>query len=234
MVLTKKEKAGLGLAGIAAVGGVAAYGIYQLTSDSGLITSCKNAYAQKVMLWYATMQEYMKEDAKLGIALTQAQQSNLSYLQSQAENQLNQCAKLAKTTAGALTVIADDIGYALIIFATITGISTALKILKATGRSPKRPKQPPTSSQMFAYMTPLITQQMLDNKTINSENAQAFSSYLENVLEPYLQAQNSAEYNYYVELDIITAAAAVILISEAAAIISEAIDIAIGVAIAVA
>ena len=120
MVLTKKEKAGLGLAGIAAAGSVAAYGIYQLTSDSGLITSCKNAYAQKVMLWYATMQEYMKEDAKLGIALTQAQQSNLSYLQSQAENQLNQCAKLAKTTAGALTTIADDIGYALIIFATIT------------------------------------------------------------------------------------------------------------------
>ena len=52
-----------------------------------------------------------------------------------------------------------------------------------------------------------------------------FSGYLSNTLEPYLQEQNSAMYDFYVENSIIEEEELAALLAVSAAYISEAIEL---------
>ena len=46
MALTKGEKTGIAIAGIATIGGVIAYGLYQQTTAGGVLTKCENQYTK--------------------------------------------------------------------------------------------------------------------------------------------------------------------------------------------
>jgi len=224
-MLTNGEKAGLIGAGIAGALGIAAYGLYQVTTASGTVTACKNTYTKISLLWYSTLEKYLTEDSQQGIAITPEQQANLNAIEAEAEAQLKECASLAKSTNAALDAVIDDVGYALIIFTSLAGIAEAIKILSKTGRKPKRPKNPPTPPEQFAYMLPITIQNLLDEGKITPENASLFSGYLSNTLEPHLQEQNTAMYNYYAEVNIIEDAELAALIAVSAAIIAEAIEL---------
>ena len=117
------------------------------------------------------------------------------------------------------------IGYALLIFSSLVGVAEAIKILVKTGRMPKKPKNPPTPPEQFAYMLPITVQELLDEGKITPESATVFSGYLSNTLEPYLQEQNSAMYDFYVENSIIEEEELAALLAVSAAYISEVVDL---------
>jgi hypothetical protein len=225
--LTNKEKAGLIGATVAIAGGLTAYGIYEVASGAGVITSCKQTYAALSTQYFNTLQKYIIEDN--GAALTASQQSNLNFIQTEMNNQLNECGKLAN----GLTTIEDDVGYGLAILLTLTGAGIALAVLKKTGRAPPKIKNPPNSQQLIAYYMPIQLQRLLDEGIISQEEASAQIDYL-NDLKTNLITQSNAAYDYYVEIGLITAAAAAALAVAAATAISDGIEIAIGIAAAAA
>ena len=105
------------------------------------------------------------------------------------------------------------------------GIAEAIKILVKTGRMPKRPISPPTPPEQFAYMLPITVQELLDEGKITPESASLFSGYISNTLEPYLQEQNSAMYDFYVQNSIIEEEELATLLAVSAAYISEVVDL---------
>ena len=224
-MLTKGEKTGLIGAGIAGLLGLGFYGLYQVTTASGTVTACKNTYNQISLLWYSTLEKYLEEDSANGISITPEQQANLNAIQAEASKQLQECSKLAKSSSAALDSVIGDVGYALLIFSSLVGVAEAIKILVKTGRMPKKPKNPPTPPEQFAYMLPITVQELLDEGKITPESATVFSGYLSNTLEPYLQEQNSAMYDFYVENSIIEEEELAALLAVSAAYISEVVDL---------
>lgn len=228
MALTKGEKTGIAIAGIATIGGVIAYGLYQQTTAGGVLTKCENQYTKISNLWMQTMINYLTEDNKNGIALTPEQTANLKTIQTDAQNQLQECASIAKTVDGGLSAMESDIGAGITKFLEISGIAVALGVLIKLGRKPKKPSgKPPTASQQFAYEYPIIIQYLLDTKAITPDMASVFSDFTENTLKPMLLEQNQAAYNYYLQQSYIDETLYTALLSESAIYISSTLDIAV-------
>ena len=228
MPLSNGAKTGIAIAGIATAGGIIAYLLEQQTTAGGTVTSCKQQYAALTLQYNSTLQRYLAEDNKAGIAITPEQNANLQDIQEAATAQLKTCASIAESASGGLSIIEDDIGAGILTFLSLSGIAYALSILIKTGRGPKRPSsKPPTPAQQFAYMYPIIIQNGLDNGTISSDMAPTFSDYTKNTVTPYLLNQNEYVYQYYLAQNLIDEEIYDTLVAATATYITTTMEIAV-------
>lgn len=230
MPLSKGTKAGIIIASGATIAGSIAYLLYQSTTAGGTVTACEQQYANIMLLYNSTYQQYVAEDNKAGIALTATQQANLNSIYESAQAQLQQCASIAKSANDGIAIIEDDIGEGILLFLSIQGILAAYNVLKQTGRKPKRPdNKPPTPAQELAFMYPIIIQYMLDKGLISADMAPTYSDYVNNTVTPYLQQQNTYMYQYYLQQNFIDDALYATLVAASATYITETMAIAIAI-----
>ena len=238
-------KAGIGVGIVAAAGIIGYEAVNNITNPAASIeTTCQHEQTTLFNKWLSLFMEYSAQDSKEGIGITVEQQSQLNTITSELDSLQASCAsEISKVNKSAASVAAEIGGI------VATGIAVAIVIygLGKAAKQVKSRKKPPSAGggitweEAQAYLLPIMIQDMYNNNTINTNMAEALSTYATNVLGPSLTSSSQSQLNTFNsisaalvdELAIIAGVATLTaLISLSAAAISLDIEIAAAIAIA--